>query len=133
MKNTDTNTTITRRANNALLPHEIKRDGARLRANETLLQLFNEASAESRMRPADFLVEAVREKVARFAADNPVAMANVLQRTVILQQRKGVQINSVTLAEVLADMTKHDAQWLQQRLLNRGITFDLPEGEWEAA
>ena len=114
-------------------PNEVKRDGARLRANETLLQLFNEASAESRMRPAEFLVEAVREKVAKFAADNPAAMANVLQRTVLMQQRKGVQINSVTLAEALADLTEQDAQWIQQRLLNRGITFNLPKNDWEAA
>ena len=114
-------------------PNEVKRDGARLRANETLLQLFNEASAESRMRPADFLVEAVREKVARFAADNPSAMANVLQRTVLMQQRKGVQINSVTLAEVLADMQQSDVDWIRNKLVSRGITFNLPNTDWEAA
>ena len=114
-------------------PNEVKRDGARLRANETLLQLFNEASAESRMRPAEFLVEAVREKVARFAADNPAAMANVLQRTLLLQQRKGVQINTITLAAVLADMQQEDMDWISNKLVSRGITFDLPKGEWEAA
>lgn len=130
MSNTDS---TVRRANNALLPHEIKRDGARLRANETLLQLFNEAAAESRARPADFLVEAVREKVARFAADNPAAMANVLQRTLLLQQRKGVQINTITLAAVLTDMQQSDVDWIRNKLVSRGITFDLPKGEWEAA
>ena len=114
-------------------PNEVKRDGARLRANETLLQLFNEAAAESRARPADFLVEAVREKVARFAADNPAAMANVLQRTVLMQQRKGVQINSVTLAEVLADMQQSDVDWIRNKLVSRGITFNLPKTDWEAA